>query len=134
MPTGTPLFLKFVARKRKATGLKAVSCRQFALPTSNTIDGALCFVRHFLALLLAQLIVFDIPANTCILPGVIPEIDIWRAATLMIKRYGDLAQVESANRADELAASGDDAGAAVWRRITHAVSELENTVPPGLPH
>jgi hypothetical protein len=34
---------------------------------------------------------------------VIPEIDIWHAATLMLKRYGDKAFEESAARADELA-------------------------------
>jgi hypothetical protein len=35
--------------------------------------------------------------------GVIPEIDIWRAATLMLKRYGQKALEESAARVDELA-------------------------------
>jgi hypothetical protein len=49
---------------------------------------------------------------------VIPEIDIWRAANLMLKRYGDKALEESAKRADELAAQDDYNGAAVWRRIT----------------
>ena len=33
---------------------------------------------------------------------VIPEIDIWRAATLMLKRYGEKALEESAARVDEL--------------------------------
>jgi hypothetical protein len=46
---------------------------------------------------------------------VIPEIDIWRAANLMLKRYGDKALEESAARADELAAQHDHNGAAVWR-------------------
>jgi hypothetical protein len=31
----------------------------------------------------------------CDFPGVIPEIDIWRAATLMLKRYGDKALEQS---------------------------------------
>jgi hypothetical protein len=65
---------------------------------------------------------------------VIPEIDIWRAAQLMLKRYGDEALDESAVRADELAAAGDDDGAAVWRRITAAIEQLANTKPPGPPH
>jgi len=30
------------------------------------------------------------------LPNVIPEIDIWRVAHLMLKRYGDEADIESA--------------------------------------
>ncbi len=42
----------------------------------------------------------------------IPEIDIWRAATLMLKRYGEKALDESTARADELAAQDDYNGAA----------------------
>jgi hypothetical protein len=42
---------------------------------------------------------------------VIPDIDIWRAANLMLKRYGEKALKESAARADELAAAGDRDGA-----------------------
>jgi hypothetical protein len=33
----------------------------------------------------------------------IPEIDIWRAATLMLRRYDDKAIEETATRADQLA-------------------------------
>jgi hypothetical protein len=40
---------------------------------------------------------------SCGVPSVIPEIDIWRAATL---------------RADEFAAQDDYHGQATWRRIT----------------
>jgi hypothetical protein len=65
---------------------------------------------------------------------VIPEIDIWRAANLMLKRYGDKALEESATRADELAAAGDHDGADTWRRITGTVEQLANTVPPGPLH
>jgi hypothetical protein len=65
---------------------------------------------------------------------VIPEIDIWRVATLMLKRYGDNGEAESARRADELWADGDTAGAAVWRRIIDAIGQLANTTPPGLVH
>src|ERR1700730_11970 len=36
---------------------------------------------------------------------VIPEIDIWRAANLRLKRYGEKAFEESSTRADELAAT-----------------------------
>jgi hypothetical protein len=68
------------------------------------------------------------------LRDVIPEIDIWRVANLMLKRYGDAALVESARRADELAAAGDTAGVAVWCRIIDAVDQLSNTTPPGPVH
>jgi hypothetical protein len=64
----------------------------------------------------------------------IAEIDIWRVAHLMLKRYGDKADIESAIRAEELAEAGDWAGEAVWRRITDAIGQLENTTPPGLLH
>jgi hypothetical protein len=46
----------------------------------------------------------------------------------------DKARAESAARADALAAAGDPEGAAVWRRITDAVAQLENETPPGPVH
>ena len=64
----------------------------------------------------------------------IPEIDIWRAANLMVKRYGDKALEESSTRIDELAADGDHDRADTWRRITTAVEQLANITPPGPPH
>ena len=66
--------------------------------------------------------------------GVIPEIDIWRAALLLLKRYSERALDESAARADELALAGDDDGAATWRRIIAAVTQLANKMPPGPVH
>jgi hypothetical protein len=65
---------------------------------------------------------------------VIPEIDIWRAAQLMLKRYGDKALEESAARADELVATGDDNGPAVCRRIMDAITQFANRAPPGRAH
>ena len=64
----------------------------------------------------------------------IPEIDIWRAATLMLRRYGDKALEESATRADQLEAEGDPEGAATWRWIARAIEQLANTTPPGQVH
>ena len=64
----------------------------------------------------------------------IPEIDIWRAAQLMLKRYGDKALDKTVARADQLAAAGDENGAATWRRITNAVAQLANQTPPGPVH
>jgi hypothetical protein len=60
----------------------------------------------------------------------IPETDIWRAANLMVKRYGDKALEESSSRADELTAGGDHRGADTWRRIAGAVIQLANDTPP----
>jgi len=64
----------------------------------------------------------------------IPEIDIWRAAHLMLKRYGERALEESASRADQLATASDNDGAATWRRIMAAVTEFANKIPPGPVH
>ena len=64
----------------------------------------------------------------------IPEIDIWRAAKLMLKRYGEKAVEESTIRAHELAAAGDDNGTAIWRQITTAVAQLANNTPSGPVH
>ena len=70
----------------------------------------------------------------CSFRPVIPEIDIWRAATLMLKRYGDKALEQSDRRVDDLTAAGDHDGADTWRRITAAVEQLANTTPPGPLH
>ena len=76
----------------------------------------------------------DWRSKACSVFPVIPEIDIWRAANLMLRRYGDNAAEESAARADELAAQDDYNGAAVWRRITDAVGQLANRTPAGPLH
>jgi hypothetical protein len=59
-----------------------------------------------------------------------PEIDIWRGATLMLKRYDEKALEKSATRTAELASAGDDNGVAAWRRISDGVGQLVNTTPP----
>jgi hypothetical protein len=64
----------------------------------------------------------------------VPEIDIWRVANLMLKRYGDEVDIESAILAEALAEAGDWAGEAIWRRIIDAIGQLENTTPPGPLH
>jgi hypothetical protein len=64
----------------------------------------------------------------------IPEIDIWRVADVMIRRYGENAQAESAKRADEFVEIGDHVVAAVWRRVSWAAAELANTTPTGAVH
>jgi hypothetical protein len=64
----------------------------------------------------------------------IPEVEIWRVASLMLKRFGDAAMVESARRAEELADDGDLAGVAVWLRVLDAVRKLAETTPSGTVH
>ena len=54
----------------------------------------------------------------------IPDIDIWRAANLLIGQHGDDAEFVAARRADELLDRGDRDGELVWLRIRRAVVEL----------
>jgi hypothetical protein len=54
----------------------------------------------------------------------IPEIDIWRSAHVMVKRYGRDAPIEAARRADALLDEGDMNGHQVWCWIVRAVEEL----------
>jgi hypothetical protein len=69
---------------------------------------------------------------------VIPEIDIWRVANLMLTRYGDRARAESAKRAEELAADADLAGGlatdnrrnrAARNDDTNGAAALDRTLP-----
>jgi hypothetical protein len=62
---------------------------------------------------------------------VISDPDIWRAVQLVIKRHGDDAPLAAAQRADELFNENDLDGAAVWRRILHAIEELQRVRPKG---
>jgi hypothetical protein len=65
--------------------------------------------------------------SSAIVPSVIPEIEIWRVAVLMMNRYADEAEANSFRRAEEL---GDHAGAAIWRRVTVAIEQLTDTTEP----
>jgi hypothetical protein len=59
----------------------------------------------------------------------IDDRDIWRAANLLVRRYGADAGIEAACRADEMFEAGDHGGYAIWKRIVAAVGELSRTKP-----
>ena len=62
----------------------------------------------------------------------IPDLDIYRGANVIIKQYGQDAPIHAAMRADAMLEKGDLGGYAVWKRILRAVEELQGTVPaPG---
>ena len=62
----------------------------------------------------------------------VSDLDIYRSARLVVKRHGEGAVTYATERAAALARAGDVEGAAVWRRISAAVEELERTEPsPG---
>jgi hypothetical protein len=60
-------------------------------------------------------------------PG-IPDLDIWRAANLLIRQHGANAEIEAARRADLMLDRGDRDGQLVWMRIRRAIAGLR--APP----
>ena len=59
----------------------------------------------------------------------IPDRHVWRAALAIVKRYGDDAMLEAAERVDQLLDEGDMAGAETWHRILNAVERLQAQAP-----
>jgi hypothetical protein len=59
------------------------------------------------------------------------DLDIWRAAKLLVDQHGANAPIRAAQQADELLASGDIEGRAAWLRILNAVKELIPHFPYG---
>jgi len=64
----------------------------------------------------------------------ITDIDLWRAAALLIKLRGADAEIVAARRCDELAEREDHQGRDVWLRIKRAVAELQAMQPSGPVH
>ena len=58
----------------------------------------------------------------------ISDLDIWRAANLLIRKHGADAELEAAKRADLMLDRGDDEGQLLWRRIKRAIGALQG--PP----
>ncbi len=57
------------------------------------------------------------------------DLDIYRSASLLVKRHGQDAPIHAALRADAMLDKGDLKGVAVWRRVLRAVEELQGTEP-----
>jgi hypothetical protein len=52
------------------------------------------------------------------------EVDIWRAANVLVKRHGEDAAIIAAQRADALLAEGDVEGQRAFKDIVKAINEL----------
>ncbi len=59
----------------------------------------------------------------------IPDLDIYRTANVLVKRHGEDASIRAAMRADATLDKGDLDGYAVWQRILRAVEELVRKEP-----
>ncbi len=60
---------------------------------------------------------------------IISDLDLWRAANVMVKRYGTGATIEAAMRADEFLDQGNLDGQRLWMRIMQAIEELQRKRP-----
>ena len=54
-----------------------------------------------------------------------PDLDIYRAANILVKHHGEAAPIHAAMRADAMLEAGDLDGYAVWKRVLRAVGELQ---------
>ena len=62
----------------------------------------------------------------------IPDLDLYRSANLLVKQHGEDAPIYAAMRADRMLEKGDLDGLEVWKRILQAVEELQKVGPePG---
>jgi hypothetical protein len=59
----------------------------------------------------------------------LPNIDIYRTANLLIQQYGEEAPVHAAMKADEMLAQGNLDGKAVWLGVIRAIEELQAMGP-----
>ncbi len=59
----------------------------------------------------------------------IPDLDIWRSANVLVTRHGADAPIYAATRADAMLEAGDLDGFSVWKRILRAVEELRRAEP-----
>ncbi len=59
----------------------------------------------------------------------IGDFDLWRAAQIMVKRYGNGATIEAAMRADEFLDQGNLDGKRQWMPIMQTIEELQRERP-----
>ena len=62
----------------------------------------------------------------------IPEFDVYAAATAIIRQYGEKARLHATMRADALLKAGDLKGCAAFKQILRAIKEIQAKEPkPG---
>ncbi len=61
----------------------------------------------------------------------IPDLDIYRTAKLLVEKHGDMAPNHAAMQADAMLEKGDMGGKAAWLRILRAVRDLLHARPSG---
>ncbi len=59
----------------------------------------------------------------------IPDLDLYRAASVIIKQYGEDALIHAAMRADATLKAGDPDGYEMWKRILRLIEALQGAEP-----
>ena len=63
------------------------------------------------------------------------DVDLYRAAHLMMHEYGHDAELEAAHRADQMLARGDRDELLIWLGIWRTIAEMRGQTPTiGLPN
>jgi len=60
---------------------------------------------------------------------VVAKVDVWRAANVLVRDYGEEAEIMAGQQADALLAAGDVEGQRVFKAIAKAVGDLLRTKP-----
>jgi hypothetical protein len=63
----------------------------------------------------------------------VTDLDVWRAANMLIKRHGAEAEIEAARLADAMLNRGDGQGHLLWLRIKRAIVDWQ-APPAGTSH
>ena len=53
------------------------------------------------------------------------DLDIFRTANVLVKHYGEDADLEAAQRADKMLEKGSVDGQRVWKRVLKAIKEIQ---------
>ncbi len=64
----------------------------------------------------------------------IPDLDIYRSAQVLVKRHGQDAPIHAVMRADAMLDKGALDGFAVWKRVLRAGEELQRVEPGAQVH
>lgn len=62
------------------------------------------------------------------------DLDVYATAKLLLKRHGDAAWFEAAQKADAMLEAGNMEEAERWKRVLAAVRELQKMEPGGAVH
>ena len=64
----------------------------------------------------------------------IPDLDIYRSANLLVKHHGEDAPIHAVMRSDAMLDKGALDGFAVWKRVLRVVEELQRVEPGAQVH